>query len=221
MRSTVVIKGSRSGLTEYLDPEPPFSQLLRDIAVKFRESAKFWGSVQMALTLEGRELTAAEEFAVVNTITENSQTEILCLLDTDAQRIERCEKALNEKLMELNSRTGQFFRGDLLPGESFESEASIVIIGNVLRGSRVTARGNIIVLGELNGSAHAGAAGGEDNVIVALDMAPFQIKIAGYAGSFGKKGRRLGRGPLAACVEDGQIVVKPLKKGFLDFIKFS
>ena len=80
MRSTVVIKGSRSGLSVYLDPEPPFSQLLRDIAVKFRESAKFWGSVQMALTLEGRELTAAEEFAVVNTITENSQIEILCLL---------------------------------------------------------------------------------------------------------------------------------------------
>lgn len=220
MHNTVVIKGSSSGLSVYLDPKPDFSQLLSDVAIKFRESAKFWGSVQMALTLEGRELTPAEEFAVVNTITENSQIEILCLLDTDARRIERCERALNDKLMELNSRTGQFYRGDLLPGETFESEASIVIIGNVFRGARVTARGNIIVLGELNGTAHAGAAGSRDTVVVALEMAPAQIKIADLSDSFGGKGKRLGRGAMTAFVEDGEISVNSLKKTFFDFIKF-
>ena len=47
----------------------------------------------MTLTLEGRRLTPEEEMAVVNTITENSQIDVLCLLDTDAQRIERCEKS--------------------------------------------------------------------------------------------------------------------------------
>ena len=221
MHNTVVIKGSKSGLSVYLDPEPPFSQLLHDVATKFRESARFWGSVQMALTLEGRELTPAEEFAVVNTITENSQIEILCLLDTNAQRVERCEKALNDKLMELNSRTGQFYRGDLLPGESFDSEASIVIIGDVMSGARVTARGNIIVLGELKGSAHAGVAGCLDAVVAALDMAPAQIRIADYSSTFGGRGRRLGRGPMVAVVEEGEIFVKSLKRNLLNFIKFS
>lgn len=61
-------------------------------------------------------------------------------------RVERCEKALNQKLMELSERTGQFYRGDLHRGESIESEASIVIIGDVRHGARVTAKGNIIVL---------------------------------------------------------------------------
>ena len=75
MHNTVVIKGNKSGLTVYLDPAPAFQEILSDVADKFRESAKFWGSVQMALTLEGRDMTAAEEFAVVNTITENSQIE--------------------------------------------------------------------------------------------------------------------------------------------------
>ena len=51
MHSTVVIKGNKSGLTVILDPAPPFEQLLSDVAAKFRESARFWGSVQMALTL--------------------------------------------------------------------------------------------------------------------------------------------------------------------------
>ena len=114
--NTVVIKGNRAGMSVYLDPMVPFEKLLEDVAVKFRESAKFWGSVQMTLSLEGRPLSPEQEFKIVNTITENSQIEILCLLDTNADRIHRCEKALNEKLMELSERTGQFFKGDSASG---------------------------------------------------------------------------------------------------------
>ena len=57
MKNSVVIKSNRSGMTVILDPELPFEQLLQDVAVKFGESAKFWGSVQMALTLAGRDLS--------------------------------------------------------------------------------------------------------------------------------------------------------------------
>ena len=220
MHNTVVIKGNKSGLTVFLDPAPPFEELLADVAAKFRESAKFWGSVQMALTLEGRKMTPEEEFAVVNTITENSQIEILCLLDRDVHRIERCEKALNDKLMELNSRTGNFYKGSLAPGETLESEASIVVIGDVAQGARVTAKGNIIVLGELRGTVHAGAAGEFEAVAVALEMAPIQIKIAGIQQKFGDRPRRLGRGPMIAGIENGRIAVKSLKKNLLSRINF-
>lgn len=119
MRNAVVIKSSKAGMTVILDDSLPFDELLAAIGTKFRESARFWGSVQMTLTLEGRELTPEEEFLIVDTITRNSQVEILCLLDTDAERIERCEKALNDKLMELNSQTGQFYRGSLKKGDSW------------------------------------------------------------------------------------------------------
>ena len=54
MKNSVVIKSNRSGMTVILDPELPFKQLLADVAAKFGESARFWGSVQMALTLAGR-----------------------------------------------------------------------------------------------------------------------------------------------------------------------
>ncbi len=220
MHNTVVIKGNKSGLTVFLDPAPPFEQLLSDIAEKFRESARFWGSVQMALSLEGRKMTPEEEFAVVNTITENSQIEILCLLDHDLDRTLRCEKALNEKLMELNSRTGNFYKGSLRAGEFLEAEASIVVIGDVEQGSRVAAKGNIIVLGECRGALHAGAAGNEDAVAVALEMAPVQLKIASVQQKYGDRPRRLGKGPMIAGLEDGRIAVKPLKKTFLSRINF-
>ena len=216
MRNAVVIKSSKAGMTVILDPDLPFGELLEAIGKKFRESARFWGSVQMTLTLEGRELTAAQEFAIVDTITKNSQIEVLCLLDTDAERIERCEKALNDKLMELNSQTGQFYRGTLKRGDCLESEASIVIIGNVDHGARVTAKGNVIVLGELKGTVTAGVSGNPQAVVMALDMAPLQIRIGDLSSRFNERNKRLGRGPMIALVEDGAIVMRSLKKSFLN-----
>ena len=53
LKSRVVIKSSKSGMSVILDPDCTFEELLSDIAVKFRESARFWGSVQMALMLGG------------------------------------------------------------------------------------------------------------------------------------------------------------------------
>lgn len=216
MHNAVVIKSSKAGMTVILDTDLPFGELLEAIGKKFRESARFWGSVQMTLTLEGRELTAAQEFAIVDTITKNSQIEVLCLLDTDAERIERCEKALNDKLMELNSQTGQFYRGTLKRGDCLESEASIVIIGNVDHGARVTAKGNVIVLGELKGTVTAGVSGNPQAVVLALDMAPLQIRIGDLSSRFNERNKRLGRGPMIALVEDGAIVMRSLKKSFLN-----
>ena len=216
MRNAVVIKSSKAGMTVILDPELPFGELLDAIGKKFSESARFWGSVQMTLTLEGRDLTAAQEFAIVDTITKNSQIEVLCLLDTDAERIERCEKALNDKLMELNSQTGQFYRGTLKRGDCLESEASIVIIGNVDHGARVTAKGNVIVLGELKGTVTAGVSGNPQAVVMALDMAPLQIRIGDMSSRFNERNKRLGLGPMIALAEDGAIVMRSLKKSFLN-----
>lgn len=219
MSSTVVIKSNKSGMSVILDSNVSFEQLLEDVARKFRESAKFWGSVQMTLTLEGRKLTPEEEFQIVNEITENSQIEILCLIDRDANRIKECERALNEKLMEMSSTTGQFFRGNLREGESVESESSIVIIGDVGRGAKVTAKGNVIVLGNLMGSVTAGVAGNLDAVIVAIEMAPTQLRIADFSSRSQAKSKKLGRGPMMACVENSTISVKNIKKSFFSMLK--
>lgn len=213
MKSSVVIKGCKSGMTVILNPDTPFEQLLEDVGKKFKESEKFWGSAQMTLT-------PIEELQVTDAITANSQIEILCLLDTDANRIARCEKALTERLMELTARTGQFYKGNLSRGDLLESDASIVIIGNVERGARVSARGNIVVLGTLAGSAHAGAAGSEDAVITALAMSPMHLRIADLTAKTRSQGKKMGRGPMIASVSGGNIDVESVKKSFLDYFHF-
>ena len=216
MRSSVVIKSSKAGMTVILDSQIPFQELLEAIGKKFRESAKFWGAVQMTLTLEGRELTAKEELQIVDTITRNSQVEILCLLDTDARRIERCEKALNDKLMELNSRTGQFYRGTLEKGDVLESEVSVVVIGDVERGARIIAKGNVIVLGALRGTAAAGMGGNPEAVVVALEMAPTQIRISDATSRFNDRNRRLGRGAMIASACGDEVQIHSIRKTFLN-----
>lgn len=220
MHNAVVIKGNKAGMTVYLDQDLPFAELLEAVKTKFRETAKFWGAPQMTLTLEGRELSAEEEFQIVNAITENSDIEILCLIDHDANRIERCEKALNEKLMELSAQTGQFYKGNLRDGDVLESEASMVIIGDVEKGAKVMAKGNVIVLGRLSGTVCAGITGNMNAVIVAFEMSPVQVKIADLYLEKAGRGGRMGRGPMMVLVENGRIDCAPIKKSFLSALNF-
>lgn len=214
MKNTVVIKSNRSGMTVILDAEIPFEQLLADVARKFSESARFWGAVQMTLTLAGRELSAEEEFQIVNTVTENSQIEVLCLLDEDLERTRKCEKALNEKLMEHFSTTGRFYRGDLRAGESIEEESSVVVIGDVEQGARIASKGSVVVVGGLRGSAAAGVSGGQDVVIAAVEMAPSALRIADREIPCPGKGRRLARGPVVVSLLNGQPSIKSMRKGW-------
>lgn len=210
MAGHVVIKSSRFGMVLYLDPDCAFEELIAELREKFRAHADFWGSVQLVLSLEGRELTGAQELAVINAVTESTGIEILSLLDRDADRIGRCEKLLNDRLMELSARTGRFFRGDLAAGEVLESEGGIVILGSVFPGARVTARGSIVVLGELRGSAAAGAAGNTEAVIAAYDMAPGLLRIAQAAKKPCAKPRRFQGGPSLAFWKEGTVCVRPL-----------
>lgn len=221
MKNKVVIKSSKAGMNIYLDSDCTHEEILKQIALKFKESAKFWGNVQMTLLLEGRHLTAKEELDIINTITDNSSIEILCLIDQDANRIERCEKTLNDKLLELSSNTGQFYKGTLTRGETIEVESSIVVIGDVNPGAHIRAKGNVIVLGELKGSVHAGVTGNKSTVIVATTMCPLQLKIADISKQYNEKGLRLGKGPMMARVESNQILTKYLKKNIFDSINFN
>ena len=220
MRNAVVIKGNKAGMTVILDEDLSFEELIQALEMKFKETSRFWGSAQMTLTLEGRTLTPKEELQIVNTITENSNIEVMCLIDSDANRIERCEKALNEKLMELSSATGQFYKGMLRSGDVLESESSIVIIGDVEKGARVAAKGNVIILGSLKGTVHAGVAGNINAVIVAFEMAPDQVKISDMNFQKVKSGKLLGRGPMMILVENGRICSEAIKKNFFSSLNF-
>lgn len=230
-----MIKGNKSGIILVLDAELKFNELTQEIAKKFKDSAKFLGNAQMALTFEGRELTSTEQKEILDIIEKNSDLKIICIVDTSEKNEELFKKSLSEKLLELNSNTGQFYKGNLRSGQVLEMESSVVIIGDINNGAKVMSKGNIIVLGTLKGTACAGISGNDKSFIVALDMHPIQIRISDYiaiapdSDQSDKKHRKLlnfkknkpkadkfsMQEPEIAFVENGKICIQPFNKDVL------
>ena len=60
MKNPVIIKSFPNGISIWLDDEMPFSQLIQEVAFKFKESAHFFKDASMVLSFEGRELSDFE-----------------------------------------------------------------------------------------------------------------------------------------------------------------
>ncbi len=57
-------------------------------------------------------------------------------------------------------------------------EGSLLVLGDVNPGARVSAGGDVRVWGRLRGVAHAGSGGDQRARIVALQLRPLQLRIA-------------------------------------------
>ncbi|MDI9488450.1 MAG: septum site-determining protein MinC [Bacillota bacterium] len=178
VNNSVIIKGNKYGIVVVLNPDISFDEIKEQVAEKFRESSKFFENAKMAISFEGRSLTNEEQRDILDIIGNNTDMQIVCVIDNDPDKEEVFRKTLEQKLMELENNTGQFYKGILRSGASLEFETSVVIIGDVNHGARVVSKGNIIVLGSLKGTAFAGACGNTNSFVVALDMRPTQIRIA-------------------------------------------
>ena len=99
-----------------------------------------------------------------------------------------------------------------------EAEGSVIMLGDVNPGARITARGNIIVLGAMRGTAIAGLGGNPHAVIVALDLNPIQIRIGDL--SERPVRQREHSGPRIAYLDMGRIRMEPLCKEVIDAVDF-
>lgn len=178
MGNAVVIKGTTYGFSVYMDEKTDFSVICDEISVKFRESAKFFGSAKMAISFSGKKLTEKEERILLDIIAESSEVHIVCVIEHDSETEEVHRKALEERLQAMDETTGQFYKGNLRSGQTLNTETSIIMIGDVNQGATVTSKGNIIVLGSLFGNVYAGAGGNENAFVMALELDPVQIRIA-------------------------------------------
>ncbi len=69
-------------------------------------------------------------------------------------------------------------RGTLRAGDHLQGEGSVLLLGDVNPGARISAAGNVLVWGRLRGVAHAGVSGDRGARIVALQLRPLQLRIA-------------------------------------------
>ena len=164
MSNAVVIKGTTYGFSVYIDEQAEFQTVTEEVKEKFKESAKFFGNAKMAISFEGKHLTDEEQRELLDVIAQHSDVHIVCVIEKNSETEELHRRSLEERLQELDSSNGQFYKGNLRSGQVLDTETSIIIVGDVNQGATVTSKGNIIVLGALYGNVYAGA-GGTGNLV--------------------------------------------------------
>ena len=99
-------------------------------------------------------------------------------------------------------------RGTLRSGDHLQCQGSVLLLGDLNPGARISAGGHVLVWGRLRGVAHAGAQGDRNARIVAMHLRPLQLRIADA----------VARGPAdppadgqaeAAYLVDGEIRIDP------------
>lgn len=116
------------------------------------------------------------------------------------------------ELRGLISDNAYYVRQTIRSGQSLRHFGTVVICGDVNPGAEVIATGDIIVFGTLRGVAHAGATGDDGAQIVAINLRPTQIRIAGFiARSPDSASPPLSKYPEVARIQDNEIHILPLR----------
>ena len=218
MKNSVIIKSFPNGIVLHLNPELDFDELLFQIAMKFKESSGFFKDAKMALSIKGRKLTDEEENQVLEAISENSDITVICIVSRDEQTDRQFVKAIAQTGEDSLGGEGQFYKGTLRNGQVLETEASIVILGDVYPGSAIISARDIIVLGGLYGEAYAGGNGSEGHYVAALEMSPERLKIGDFKYNTREKAKwsiRPKVQPKIAYVKNNKIVMDSLTKELL------
>jgi septum formation inhibitor MinC len=106
-----------------------------------------------------------------------------------------------------------YHRGTLRGGQALHNLGNLVVIGDVNPGAELVASGDIVVFGALRGVAHAGAQGDRAARVIALELAPTQLRIATLIATSDAGVKP--RGPEHASIVDERIVVVPFAEADL------
>ena len=243
MDNSVIIKGSKNGITVFLDEEMPFEELLENVSDKFKNASKFFNNATMAISFDGRNLSAEEEKRILNVISDVSELNIVCVLDENNDIKSVYEEAVKKAMNSFNishqperqkitdpKATCMFYKGTLRSGQVFEADGSVVVLGDVNPGGKVVAKGSVIVLGSLKGNIFAGVDGNENAFVVALEMSPMQIKIGDIIARSSDSGvNKISKGknkskilePKIAYIYDQNIYIEDLEQNALDDISLD
>ena len=225
MQESCVIKSSTHGLTLILNPDISFEDLVRDVCTKFAQSRDFFGKVSFIIEFEGRELTGEEAAVLVEAVELNSDITIKLVTENsvlkDRDMYGRIERFHYDRIFE----SAHIVMDSIAAGETFHTDNSVVILGDIRDGGVVDAVGNIICYGSIFGDAHAGCEGNRDCYIVANSYEGGVISIGDVVGipegakkKFFKK-RSSHSDAVAICLWDDKLTMEPISLGILKDVR--
>ncbi|MGN0161621.1 MAG: septum site-determining protein MinC [Lachnospiraceae bacterium] len=211
MDSSVVIKGSKNGITILINSPMRYDELLEVLKDKFSRGKDFFKDSSMALQIKGMHLTQRQEIEIIHLIEEYSDMKIICLVDDNEVTNARFLKSIREREYLKHIENGLILRGTLHAGQCFETKKSAILLGSVEAGAKLVSGGNIIILGALYGEAYAGLDNGNSSYIIALDMKPQYLKIETHYAKHSNQFHRFRKnGPKIAYISRGKICINSL-----------
>lgn len=170
----ITIKGTKDGLTIFINDSCALEEALGELEEMLKEHRprKDEPDVLVTIQLGDRYLNQEKTKQLESIISEENHLRIHAIESNIISREEafRWIEESQVKVFHQMVRSGQVLNvsGDLL------------LIGDVNPGGQVVSTGNVYVMGNLRGIAHAGVNGDREAVIVAGYMKPSQLRIADY-----------------------------------------
>ena len=221
MPNLVKIKGMRDGIVVKLDDKAEFSDVYNEVCDKFRESANYFKNASLIIGFEGRNITKEEEDKLIDGINLNCDINILCVIGDDEEKDQHYIRLKRRFDPSNNYSDKQFHKGSVRSHERLESDESIIILGDVNPGGLVTSRGNIIIIGTLYGTAHAGVAGNTNAFVVSLDMKTCRVGIANVISDVEFRNQIFSKNKVApriSFLEGREIVTEEITRELLNMI---
>lgn len=221
----IAIKGTRNGLLLTLEPETPFSELLRALADRLAEAPSFFRGASLSVDTSRRMLRVSERIQLENLLA-HYQMSVTPLEQLTAQRKENEVETFPSPGTATGplSETGQtprdardsdntlFIRRTVRSGQAIHHASNIIVLGDVNHGAEMVAGGDIIVWGVLRGMVHAGYPDIESACICALQLAPVQLRIA-HLLSRPPEGGETQPHPEVVTIRNGRIFVETWVNG--------
>jgi len=171
---TITIKGTKDGLTLFIDDRESFDGVMDELADKLSEynPKKDDPVVPVTVKLGNRYINDQQKQQLRELIGDKKRFSIE-LFDSNVIHRDEAIRWKEDSDMKVINRV-------VRSGQVLENAGDLLLIGDVNPGGKVIATGNVFIMGNLLGVAHAGAHGDRKAVIAASYMKPSQLRIADY-----------------------------------------
>ena len=221
----VILKSNKYGLTLQLDATIAFEELVRKVCEKFAASSDFFGERSMILETVGRDLSSEEGMVLIQAIELNSKIKVILLNENNEYKDTRMLGQIDRFYTDNIFENAKIVRGSVMKNDELVSDSSLVILGDVKSKATVKAKGNIIVMGALDGFAYAGYPDNTGCYIVAGELNSKNVQIGIISGmaqmqeKWSIRVRRKEAEPVGITVWNKELLAEPLSSGLLRRIK--
>ena len=191
MKDICTIKSSKYGVLLVLNDEVTYEELILGVCRTFAKRAEFFGERDLILSVEGRSMTGEEMSGMIEAIELNSKVKVT-LVDWhdelyDSRMLDKKDRFYFDNVYQ----NAKIVPWTLKAKDEASSDSSIVILGDVKRGAKVSAAYNVIILGECQGEINAGAGGEENCFVCANNFDGAKVSIANHSDTFTTKKKGL------------------------------